>query len=115
MVCLLKKRSTNSVPESEIKNQILDFLKLKKYFHKRLYLGPVIYNGGCRAKNPLAGMPDIIGVFHSGRMFAIEIKADKGILSEEQEMVIKEMRENNVVAFVARTLDDVIIEFSKHQ
>ena len=53
------------------------------------------------------GVSDIIGI-HKGRMIAIELKAPKGTVSPAQEEFIRRINEAGGLAFVARTLDDVI-------
>jgi hypothetical protein len=53
------------------------------------------------------GVPDIIGI-HKGRMIAIELKAPKGVVSEAQQEFIDRINEAGGLAFVARSLDDVI-------
>ena len=53
------------------------------------------------------GVSDIIGC-HKGRMIALELKAPKGVVSPAQEEFIRRVNEAGGLAFVARTLDDVI-------
>jgi hypothetical protein len=53
------------------------------------------------------GLPDICAV-HKGRMIAIELKAPKGIVSPAQQQFIDSINEAGGLAFVARSLDDVI-------
>jgi VRR-NUC domain len=96
--------------ESHIQKQILDYLKLKRcvVFKHR--------NVGIRKPNgsyiPLAfgekGISDIIGCLPDGRFLAIEVKQPKGKVSPEQEQFIANVLRNNGVAFVARSLDEVI-------
>jgi hypothetical protein len=110
----LPKKSISRVSEKIIQTEILTYLRVKNYFHKRIYLGPVLFSGGKRAKNPLTGMPDIIGAFKDGKMFAIECKASKGgVLSIDQELTINEMRKNNILVIIAKSLDEVILTFAK--
>ena len=53
------------------------------------------------------GVSDIIGC-HQGRMIAIELKAPKGTVSPAQKEFIDRINEAGGLAFVARTLDEVI-------
>ncbi len=53
------------------------------------------------------GISDIIGCYR-GRMIAIELKAPKGTLSPAQEEFIRQINEAGGLAFVARSIDDVI-------
>ena len=75
-----------TMSESDIQKQIIDYLRLKGYMHWRNYVGPILR--GPRkllSKNPMAGMPDILGVFNSHhRLFAIEVKTPKGKLADKQ-------------------------------
>lgn len=53
------------------------------------------------------GVPDIIGCF-KGRLIGIEIKAEKGIVSDYQKEFIDRINKAGGLAFVARSVDDVI-------
>lgn len=53
------------------------------------------------------GVPDIIGCF-KGRLIGIEIKSEKGVVSEYQKEFIENINRAGGLAFVARSLDDVI-------
>lgn len=60
----------------------------------------------------VAGVPDILGVdhrdAHRGRLFAIEVKAPRGVVSPAQETFIQRINGAGGNAFVARSIDDVI-------
>ena len=53
------------------------------------------------------GVPDIIGCF-KGRLIGIEIKSEKGVVSEYQKEFIENINRAGGLAFVARSLEDVI-------
>ena len=53
------------------------------------------------------GVPDIIGCF-KGRLIGIEIKSEKGVVSEYQKEFIENINRAGGLAFVARSIDDVI-------
>ncbi|MFA5747471.1 MAG: VRR-NUC domain-containing protein [Candidatus Paceibacterota bacterium] len=53
------------------------------------------------------GLPDICGCY-KGRMIAIELKAPKGVLSDNQRDFIDRINAAGGIAFMARTLDEVI-------
>ena len=53
------------------------------------------------------GVPDLICCF-KGRLVGIEIKAEKGIVSEYQKEFIDNINRAGGLAFVARSVDDVI-------
>ena len=97
---------TESQTESQIQTAILKWLRSSGLFHWRVPLGPVKH-GGVRKKNPMRGHPDIAGVTPNGHYFAIEVKDEKGLLSDSQVEWFMKAASNNVIAFVARHLDDV--------
>lgn len=92
-----------ATPEGEIKKQIIDWLKAKQIFY---WVNVVARVPGNRGKMK-TGTSDILGCF-KGRMLAIEIKAKTGKLSDEQAEFIFAVRTAGGIAFVARSLDDVI-------
>ena len=53
------------------------------------------------------GVPDLICCF-KGRLVGIEIKAEKGIVSDYQKEFIDRINKAGGLAFVARSVDDVI-------
>lgn len=53
------------------------------------------------------GIPDIIGIFN-GRYLGIEVKTARGRLSDKQQQKIDEINAQGGLAFVARSVDDVI-------
>jgi len=53
------------------------------------------------------GVSDIIGCYH-GRFMAIEVKAPSGKISEAQQAFIDSVNAAGGLAFVARSVDDVI-------
>jgi Holliday junction resolvase len=54
------------------------------------------------------GVPDIVGCYQ-GRMLAIEVKTDRGRVSEHQQWFIDNINAAGGLAFVARSVDDVIV------
>ena len=63
---------------------------------------------GPRNRPTVPGVPDIIGIAPGGRMIAIEVKAEDGIVSEAQEAFHRALYRNGCRVLVARSLDDVI-------
>lgn len=90
--------------ESEIQRMILEWLKAKKIFAKR------IPTQGLRNSrtNPAKGCPDIIGVLPGGRSLAIEVKSKSGRLSDDQKDWLNQSAEAGAMVIVAQSLDDVI-------
>lgn len=61
-----------------------------------------------------AGTPDILACI-GGKFIGIEVKKPKGgVLSELQKLKIKQIKSAGGVAFVARSLEDVKQELSRH-
>jgi hypothetical protein len=61
-----------------------------------------------KAMGVLAGASDLIFVLPEGRFGAIELKADKGRLSEEQEAFLARLEALGAPCGVARSLDEVL-------
>lgn len=53
-----------------------------------------------------SGIPDILFVY-KGKVFFIEIKAERGVVSPLQTLTIKRLNEVGAIAFVARSVEDV--------
>ena len=83
--------------EKEITHQIRSVLKTMRVFHWKVWQGL----GSER------GVPDIVGIIN-GRFFGIEIKGPHGKLSEHQEKFIKRIQDAGGIAFVAKSVDDVL-------
>lgn len=108
-----KKPAVMKLSEKDIERAILDLLATvpglkcwkanvtgiydptKKIFRKPV--GPHSANG----------CPDIIGVY-KGRMLALEVKTKTGTVKPHQEQFIRELRQCGAIAYVVRSLDDVI-------
>ena len=105
--------------EKEIENEILDYLNLRTrgFFWKNQSVG--IYDPRkkvfrkTRNRHHVRGVSDIIGVFPSGQFVAIEVKTKKGRVSQHQKFFLDNINYMGGIAFVARSLDDVITVFSK--
>jgi hypothetical protein len=54
------------------------------------------------------GCPDILGQMRDGRLLAIEVKAARGRLTDEQEFMLGKIRANNGVSGVARSIADAL-------
>ena len=99
--------------EKEIENLILEFLHLKGInCWKNQSVG--IYDSRRKVyrKNHNRyhrnGVSDIIGVLRDGKFLAIEVKTVKGRPTENQKSFIESVEKNNGIAFIARSIDDVI-------
>lgn len=86
--------------EADITKQIRDYLKLKGIFHWKAMQG----------LGSMKGVPDILGVLAGGQALMIEVKTEKGKVSEHQESFLNKARANGAKAFVARSVEDVILK-----
>lgn len=59
------------------------------------------------------GVSDILGCAPDGRFIAIEVKTKKSHPSKNQKDFIQDILDNGGIAFVARSIDDVIDNFDK--
>lgn len=62
-----------------------------------------------RSKYMVKGWPDLTGVYN-GRPLFIEIKTPTGVVSPEQDAMINKLKAMGAIAFVARSVDDVVRE-----
>ncbi|MEK7994731.1 MAG: VRR-NUC domain-containing protein [Planctomycetota bacterium] len=100
-----------ATPEGEIVNAICEYLTLKRRFFYRHNQIPVFNKdrGTFRAmpKYSMRGVPDIICV-KDGRYIGIEVKTEKGVLSEHQHEFGRGLMLAGGDYLVARSLDDVM-------
>jgi hypothetical protein len=87
-----------NISEKEITYSIRSLLKQFGIFHYK--------NHGGLGSAP--GLPDITGCLKDGRGFWIEVKTEHGKLSPHQDRFIANINDAGGIAFVARSMDDVI-------
>ena len=92
------RKVRDMLKEKDITHQIRSVLKTFGIFHYK--------NHGGLGSAP--GLPDITGCLKDGRGFWIEVKTDKGRLSPHQERFIQNINDAGGLAFVARSVDEVI-------
>lgn len=83
--------------EKEITAEIRQYLQVKKIFHWKVWQG----------LGSVAGVPDIIGVLEGGKALFIEVKTEKGKVSDKQASFLENVQRLGAIAFVARNLNDV--------
>lgn len=97
-------------PERLIQNSILKYLNSQGVFCWKINNGAV-WNAkrNCyQANTTMKGVSDIIGVIpEDGRILAIEIKAPRGVVSEDQKWFLEKIKKDGGISFVARSIDDV--------
>ena len=84
-------------PEGQLTASVKQLLRSIGIFHFKHWGGPMGY----------PGVADIIGCY-KGKMIAIELKSPKGKATPEQERFIQNVKDAGGIAFVAKTLDEVI-------
>lgn len=97
--------------EREIKRQIMHYLNACGIENWQIFTTgiPDFSRPGKFRTNPSKGISDIQGVIPpTGRHLAIEVKTKSGIVSNEQTAHIERVLKSGGVAFVARSIDDVI-------
>lgn len=94
--------------EKEIQSSILEYLQARGlYCWKQNNVGIKKPNGKYIPSNK-KGVSDILGLTKSGRFFAIEVKRSNGKMSFDQAEFQFAIRANNGIAFVAKSVDEVI-------
>jgi hypothetical protein len=105
-------------PESAIRNLICSYLRMKGVFcfvHDSVGIYDPVRKKFRANRNPyrVKGVSDILGVLRGGRMLAIEVKVPGKYPTPEQRAFINAVNVMGGLAFVARSLDDVISELEK--
>ena len=59
------------------------------------------------------GCSDILGQMKDGRFLAIEVKSKNGRATDDQKAFLQNVRDNNGIAILARSVDDVVNELMK--
>lgn len=96
-----------STPESIVLRQVLDYLRFSKVFAFRVNNGGIMRGGKwCPSPNQTKGVADIIGIY-KGSPIAIEVKAPKGKVSEDQERFLTAFKLAGGHICVARSVTDV--------
>lgn len=95
------------IKESELQSQIIEFLRLHKWFVVRINTTGV-YNakGDFWRKSPNKGIFDLF-CLRKGKAVWLEIKSKNGVLSEEQETFRVNIGAHGGDAYVVRSFDAV--------
>lgn len=91
--------------ESKIQSEIINYFKKKGYIVVKLIL------------TNTNGIPDLM-VLKNGITFFIEVKNEKGKLSELQKLRIEELEKNNFKCYIIRNLNELknkLIEFPTYE
>jgi hypothetical protein len=85
--------------EKEIKSEIRRYLKIRGFFCWNQWQGQM----------SVKGVPDIVGLFpKSGRLFAVEVKTDRGRVRPEQQDFMDRINAEGGLAFVAHSVEEVM-------
>lgn len=101
----------NKRNETDIVKGILEYLNYSGIFSFRVNTVGVWDDSKKTYRRPgkftLKGTSDILGVLKDGRMLAIEVKTDKGKLTDDQKAFLYRVNKQGGLAFVARSIDEV--------
>jgi hypothetical protein len=79
--------------------------------------GTAQYESGGKTRyvraNTAKGMSDIMGILKDGRTLAIEVKSAKGVVMAHQHEFLNSIAKAGGIAFVARSVDDVITRLER--
>lgn len=95
--------------ESDIQRVILDYLKVQRCFFWRNNVGGAKY-GDRFVRFGEKGSPDIF-VVDAGRIYGIEVKADKGQQNPNQKAWAENFQKYGGIYIIARSLEDVLKYF----
>ena len=97
--------------EAELLSFAVTCLKQSGLVWWRVNNSPSLFNNKsgavCFRKSPVKGFPDLAGLFPSGRLFAIELKTEKGKLSPEQTEWITKLNMSGAMAIVLRSKEEI--------
>jgi hypothetical protein len=102
--------------ENELQKAILTLLSYHQIKHWRINTTGLFDPRTQTFRPSLSkGVSDIVGILPDGRFLAIEVKTKTGKVSQEQQVFLDAIRENNGVAIVARSIEDVahVLEFKR--
>lgn len=94
--------------EKDVKNFIIDHLRrLRVFCWNQPTVGIPDGQGGFRTTGN-RGVADVIGILSGGRFLAIEVKTEKGKVSEYQADFLRNVNEHGGVGIVAFGIDDYL-------
>lgn len=93
-------------PEAAIQAKIIKWLERHGFVYHRINSGTFFGASGHRVRGAKKGSSDLV-VCYKGRYVAIEVKAEDGTPTVEQQDHIDRVNAQGGLAFVARSVDDV--------
>lgn len=101
--------------EGDIQKSIVDYLKFYGICVWRINTMGVFNNFSQTYRpGPSKGVSDLVGILPGGRFFAIEVKSLKGKLSPAQKAFMEDVTLSGGLAFVARSVEDVLRIFKEN-
>ncbi|WP_010261112.1 VRR-NUC domain-containing protein [Treponema primitia] len=97
----------SNTPESKVLRACLKFLEDMGFYVWRNGVGAVQIRPGQFYRFGKPGSSDILGVLPGGKILAVECKADKGRLSDNQKEFLKAVESLGGVVVVAKGTKDV--------
>ncbi len=97
---------TKQKPEAKIQAKIVKWLESQGLIVHRINSGVFFGASGHRVRGAKKGSSDLV-VCYKGRYVAIEVKAEDGEPTEEQQDHINRVNATGGLAFVARSVEDV--------
>ncbi len=99
------------ISEAEVQKTILQYLRMRGVYCWRQNAGS--FKVGDRfVSMGMKGISDVLAIYphgiRKGTLVALEIKKEKGLLSDSQIVFLKDVRKSGAIAMVAESLDDVI-------
>jgi hypothetical protein len=96
--------------ESTIQSSICDYLAIKRYFFYRVNNIPpydsVNKHFRKMPKNSRKGVADIF-LLHKGIPYFIEVKSKTGVISPDQVLFARDVKENGGIYIIARDIEDI--------
>ena len=97
--------------ETRIQREILDYCQNAGIWVWRSANGGSVRGGRMIGKSPIKGLPDISGVNRDGRAIFIEVKTEKGALSQDQAYFVDKASRRRAIVIVARSLDEFLLKW----
>lgn len=104
------KRQVYQPKEHDIQTMIIQYLRLKGFYVWRHNSGMIAatnkYGKRRMIKMGVAGMPDVFAL-KGGRLYGIEVKRPKGIVTVLQEGQLAELTKHGAITMVAHSVEEV--------
>lgn len=94
------------IPESAIQSHIMQYMTKKGWYVQRQNSGMVKSERGGMVRLAPVGTPDLLCI-KDGRILFIEVKNEKGKVTELQQQKMEELRGYGAECIVARSIEDV--------